>query len=67
MNHYNLNTEKNLRKKLPYLPGIARQMLKVSLIHGRFYYFHLTLRIYATFPYNNSYVYGKNNKYSYLL
>ena len=39
---------KNLRKELPILPGIARQTLKVSLIHSRFYYFHLTLRVYDT-------------------
>ena len=51
-NYCFLHTEKNLRKKLPYLPGIARQTLKVSLIHSRFYYFYLTL---------------KNNKYSYSL
>ena len=44
------DTERNLRKKLPYMPGIAKETLKVSLIHSRFYYFHLTLRIYATLP-----------------
>ena len=30
-----LNTKKIVRIRLPYLPGIVRQMLKVSLIHSR--------------------------------